>query len=107
MIGREKEKQLLQEALRDNTSHFIAIYGRRRVGKTYLIRETFDYRFTFQHAGVSAGGKKEQLQAFSSSLKDVGYIPKKKFANWLEAFEGLKDVVRQSTEQKKVIFIDE
>jgi AAA+ ATPase superfamily predicted ATPase len=107
MVGRDKEIQLLQEALRDDASHFVAVYGRRRVGKTYLIRETFDYRFTFQHAGVSAGGKKEQLQAFSSSLKDAGYVPKKKITNWLDAFDGLKDVVRQSTEQKKIIFIDE
>lgn len=50
---------------------------------------------------------KEQLFAFTSSLKDAGYVFEKKTKNWLEAFEGLKDVVRQSKEKRKVIFIDE
>ena len=107
LIGRKKEVELLQTVLRDEQSHFIALYGRRRVGKTFLIRETYGYRFTFQHAGLSEGTMKDQLFAFTSSLKDAGCkttdIPK----NWLEAFELLKDVVRQSDEKKKVIFIDE
>ena len=50
---------------------------------------------------------KEQLFAFTSSLKDAGYVFEKKPKNWLEAFKGLKDVVRQSKEKRKVIFIDE
>lgn len=43
LIGREKEKQILLEAMKSEQSEFIAVYGRRRVGKTYLIRETFNY----------------------------------------------------------------
>lgn len=107
LIGRKKETQLLKQALQDENSHFIAVYGRRRVGKTFLIRETFGYRFTFQHAGLSGGSMKEQLFAFSSSLKDAGLMIKKKPKNWLEAFENLKDLIRQSTEKRKVLFIDE
>lgn len=107
IIGREKEIQILNEALEDDGSHFIAVYGRRRVGKTFLIRETFGYRFTFQHAGLSEGGMKEQIFTFCSSLKDAGYEFKRRPQNWLEAFEGLKDLVRQSKEKRKVIFIDE
>lgn len=107
LVGRKKEIELLNHVLQDDHSHFVAIYGRRRVGKTFLIRETFGYRFTFQHAGLSEGGMKEQLFAFTSSLKDAGYQFERKPSNWLEAFEGLKDVIRQSNEQRKVIFIDE
>lgn len=107
IIGRDKEVKLLKSISQDDYSHFLAVYGRRRIGKTFLIRESFDYRFTFQHAGLSEGGMKEQLFAFISSMKDAGYEYKSKPKNWLEAFEGLKDLVRQSNEKRKIIFIDE
>ena len=107
LVGRKKETELLNSILQDDSSHFVAIYGRRRVGKTFLVRETFGYRFTFSHAGLSEGGMKEQLFAFSSSLKEAGYTFKRKPGNWLEAFEGLKELIRQSNEKRKVIFLDE
>jgi hypothetical protein len=107
LIGREKEKKILHSVLQDDKSHFVAIYGRRRVGKTYLIREVFEYQFTFQHTGLYEGGMKEQLFAFTSSLKDAGYIVKTRPSNWLEAFEELKDLIRQSSEKRKIIFLDE
>jgi len=107
IIAREKEIRVLNAALQDDRSHFIAVYGRRRIGKTFLIRETFGYRFTFQHAGLSDGTLREQLFAFEASLRDAGYSPEKSPANWLEAFEALKDLIRNSTEKRKVIFIDE
>lgn len=107
LVGRKKEIELLNTVLKDDNSHFVAVYGRRRVGKTFLIRESFGYRFTFQHAGLSEGGMKEQLFAFTSSLKDAGYVALRRPKNWLEAFEGLKDLIRQSNEKRKVIFIDE
>ena len=49
LIGRKKEKEQLLSALHSEQSEFIAVYGRRRVGKTYLIREAYDYHFAFQH----------------------------------------------------------
>jgi predicted AAA+ superfamily ATPase len=48
IIGREKEQRELQSLLGKDESQFCAVYGRRRVGKTYLIRETFNYQFCFQ-----------------------------------------------------------
>ncbi|MBS6837441.1 MAG: ATP-binding protein [[Eubacterium] rectale] len=107
LVGREKELHLLHDIQNDDSSHFVAVYGRMREGKTFLIREAFGYRFTFQHAGLSEGGMKEQIYAFTSSLKDAGYEVKKQPQNWLEAFEALKDVIRLSSEKKKIIFIDE
>mgnify|MGYP006339592245 CR=1 FL=1 len=56
LVGREKELHLLHDIQNDDSSHFVAVYGRRRVGKTFLIREAFGYRFAFQHAGLSEGG---------------------------------------------------
>ena len=66
IIGRKEEIELLQKIAKDDRSHFVAVYGRRRVGKTFLIRESYDYKFTFQHAGLSDGGLKDQLFAFTS-----------------------------------------
>ena len=53
MIGRKKEIELLNRLYNDNKSHFVAVYGRRRVGKTYLINEIFNNKITFKHSGVS------------------------------------------------------
>lgn len=107
LIGREEEQKRLLKLIDSEYSEFAAIYGRRRVGKTFLIRETFQYRFTFQHAGIYQGKKADQLKAFHNSLVDAGLeitdVPK----NWLDAFEQLKAVIKNSTEKKKIIFIDE
>ncbi len=107
LIGRKNEISTLNSTLHDENSHFIAIYGRRRIGKTFLVREVFNYRFTFQHSGLAEGNLQMQLFAFRASLKDAGLTTKKQPKNWMEAFEDLKELIRQSTECKKVIFLDE
>ena len=99
LIGRKREIELLQAMIQDEKSHFVAVYGRRRIGKTFLVRETFHYRFTFQHAGLSDGTMKEQLYAFTSSLKDAGHQVNTRPKNWLEAFDELKDLIRESSEK--------
>ena len=53
MIGRVQEKQYLRSLLLEEEPQFIAVYGRRRIGKTYLVRESFGYAFAFQHTGIS------------------------------------------------------
>lgn len=53
MIGREKEIQELNERYDSERAEFIAVYGRRRVGKTYLVDETLKNKITFRHAGLS------------------------------------------------------
>ncbi|MCR5023043.1 MAG: ATP-binding protein [Lachnospiraceae bacterium] len=113
MIGRIEEKKRLQSLLYEEEPQFIAVFGRRRVGKTFLIRESFDYSFTFQHTGLSATSiksynrKKIQLDEFAKSLSEAGYSPKKQLTSWYEAFDCLKELIDQSKEKKKVIFIDE
>ena len=108
LIGREKEIAILQNAAERNQAQMIAVYGRRRIGKTYLVRETFKGQFTFQHAGIYQGTREQQLSAFYDALKDAGLqngktIPK----NWFEAFQLLRDLVKASTQKKKILFIDE
>ena len=107
IIGREKEQRELLSLLEKEDAQFCAVYGRRRVGKTYLIRETFNYQFCFQHTGIAKGTLRQQLTAFRNSLVTAGMdrcaIPK----TWIEAFELLKQLITHAPAGKKVIFIDE
>ena len=107
LVGRKAEIEKLNRAFVDEKSNFIAVYGRRRVGKTFLINEHFGHRFTFSHSGIYEGNLKNQLFAFDASLKNAGLPSKTKSKNWLDAFEKLKDLIRKSSEQRKIIFIDE
>lgn len=107
IIGRESEQRVLSELLEKNESQFCVVYGRRRVGKTYLIRETFNYRFTFQHTGMAKTAKKGQLTAFRDSLRACGLKECKTPKTWIEAFSLLKQLIEMAPSGKKVIFIDE
>ena len=107
LIGREQEKKELLDALASDYSEFIAVYGRRRVGKTFLIRETFNYKFTFQHTGMANTTSKNQLVNFRDSLIEQGATKVSKLNNWLEAFSELKRFLNASTDERKLVFIDE
>ncbi len=107
MIGREKEVQILRNAYDSNESQFVAVYGRRRIGKTYLIRETFNHSFTFYHSGAAREKTKGQLHLFRYSLIDFGYKECPVLKTWHDAFNQLKQVILNSKDKKKVIFLDE
>ena len=78
MIGRKEELKKLRSLLEEEESQFVAVFGRRRIGKTMLIRESFNYQFTFQHTGLSnntlkSGDRKQaQLDQFAKSLAEAG-----------------------------------
>lgn len=107
MIGRQKERRQLLEALGSEYSEFVAVYGRRRVGKTFLIRETFNYTFAFQHTGVKQGGKEVQLERFRASLVEQGHEACPELRNWFDAFDQLKVILKKCTDERKVVFFDE
>ena len=107
LIGRKEEVYQLEEAYSSSESEFVAIYGRRRIGKTYLVRETLQDRFTFFHAGVSNLPAKGQLKAFYNSLANQGEPPSRIPKNWLEAFQYLSTYINNRKEKRKVIFLDE
>ncbi len=107
LIGREQEKQQLLDLLESDQSEFVAVYGRRRVGKTYLVRETFNYRFAFQHTGILDAPLQEQLAEFRQSLQSSGYRKCPEPSNWHEAFRLLGELLVKSKDEKKVVFIDE
>ena len=108
MVGRKVEKEELLSALEAEDSQFIAVYGRRRVGKTYLIRETFNYKFAFQHTGLAKGSLTDQLAEFQESLRQAGMRRPRRPKSWMDAFHMLSDLIAgMRNEGKKVIFIDE
>ena len=106
-VGRIKEKKMLLEAFKSNEAQFVAVYGRRRIGKTYLVRETFAEKFVFQHAGLANSGKEAQLEAWRSALKNSGFETDAPLRTWLQAFDALRQLIKQSSKRKKVVFIDE
>ena len=107
MIGRLEETKMLQEVAQADRSQFVVVYGRRRVGKTYLIRETFDYRFSFTHTGMESGSMEDQLHAFHDSLIEQGLGECDRPSNWIDAFGLLKKLLKSCPDKRKIVFIDE
>ena len=106
-IGRETEIGILKDICTSEKAEFVAVYGRRRVGKTYLIQQFFNHRFAFSATGIIDGQKDEQLFSFTSSLIQAGYSGSQP-QNWLQAFELLKSILEQKKGSDKcVIYIDE
>jgi len=107
IIGREKEIALLTEIEKGKNSCFVAIYGRRRVGKTYLIREKFSNQFAFYVSGVSKGNMKRQLSNFQSSMNEYGGTNETLPKDWFEAFRRLQKLLSNNSSTRKIVFIDE
>lgn len=107
IVGRKNEIKNLEWDLQKSESQFVAVYGRRRIGKTYLVREMFADRFTFAHTGLRGGDKKAQLEAFRSSLVRYGRAKCPVLKSWLQAFEELDKLIAIAPPGRKVIFIDE
>ena len=107
LVGRNEELRLLKHAVLADESKFVAIYGRRRVGKTFLVREAFQYNFAFYHTGVANESKTIQLAEFKKSLAKYGLSKRGVLKTWYDAFDQLATLLEQSAEKKKVIFIDE
>ena len=107
-IGREAEIQHLDDIMSSGKAEFVAVYGRRRVGKTFLIQQYFQNNFDFSAIGIIDGEREEQLFSFTTSLVNAGHQGKQP-KNWLEAFEMLKSVLEkhQPKKDRRVIYIDE
>lgn len=108
IIGRKEEIDNLNRAYNSEHSEFVAVYGRRRIGKTYLIRETFGDSFTFQYTGIINISNKDQLNEFHANLIRQG-LPSdiKAPRTWFEAFHQLENLISKSKQRRKVIFLDE
>ena len=108
-IGREKEIERLLNCYRSNRSEFVILYGRRRIGKTFLVNHTFKGKFSFYYTGLHNVPLSRQLEKFAEALQEYGALPlKPQFNNWYHAFDALKAILKSSkNNKKKVIFLDE
>ena len=106
IIGREQEIEKLENYISSRKSEFIAIYGRRRIGKTFLVKELFENRFVFRVTGKDNVTTKEQLTSFSFALNDQLGI-ETDVTNWPEAFRLLQKALEKMTDGTKIIFFDE
>ena len=110
MVGRENEIQRLNDSLKSSDSELIVVYGRRRVGKTYLIRTIYEKATKFEATALYRGTREDQLGVFLKELKKASkkFATIDKLTSWDEAFEHLKTYIKSLRgKQKKVIFIDE
>lgn len=114
MIGRKQEKEELLRRYQRNKAEFVAVYGRRRVGKTTLIDESFEGLFTFRHAGLSPvegkgqGAMADQLLHFYHSLQDYGLGNESKPNTWLDAFYLLEKLLKDKDDGSRLlVFLDE
>ncbi|MBQ2098014.1 MAG: ATP-binding protein, partial [Bacteroidales bacterium] len=97
LVGRKSEIRLLKEYLNSQRAEFIAVYGRRRIGKTYLIDEFFGRKYAFCISGVIDGERSEQMSAFVQGLRGIGYngsAPK----TWMDAFFALRQILEPTLE---------
>ena len=118
LIGREKQIKTLNGIYESGSAELVAVYGRRRVGKTYLIDEVFSGRITFRHAGLSPieqrNGKKvcrlhEQLEHFYNSLTRQGMERSDPPKSWLDAFYMLESFLLEKEHEngRILVFLDE
>lgn len=114
IIGREREIKELQALYQARKPVFAVVYGRRRVGKTFLVRELFGEKLTFYHTALSPyelNGQKlkeKQLSNFYSSLIRYGSKQAAIPTDWLEAFDALIALLEEKgKEERQVVFIDE
>ncbi|MCX7116201.1 MAG: ATP-binding protein [Gammaproteobacteria bacterium] len=113
IIGRLDEQKVLQKIMDSKRAEFLAIFGRRRVGKTYLIKHFFLNKpcHFFQITGVKNGSMKEQLHEFTRAVEKTFYpqgVQLKEPSTWMQALKILSFAIEQSNHKNKVIlFFDE
>jgi AAA+ ATPase superfamily predicted ATPase len=107
IIGRIKEEKQLLALYKSDKPEFVAVYGRRRVGKTFLIRQILGKEFIFDLVGLANTTVEKQLLNFNISINHSSNQEFKVVDDWLIAFEQLRKVIEQSNKKRKIVFIDE
>jgi len=107
IVGRQNEIKRLNDLHNSGNAEFVAVCGRRRVGKTFLIKKLFEDKIVFDLTGLANANTHEQLKNFNFSLNRCFKNSLPAPQNWLSAFEQLISFLRKSKKKRKVIFIDE
>ena len=108
IIGRTEEINRLTDYLNSDKAEFLVVFGRRRVGKTFLIREFFQNKFSFYMSGAENASKTEQLFNFTTVLNKCSKVPYPPVTTWQAAFVQLQHFLENlKTKDRIVVFFDE
>ncbi len=107
IIGREYEQHILKNLCEEKEARLVAVYGRRRVGKTYLVKYFFDEKFDFFFTGSFETSAKVQLTLFRDALRQHSGTDRQMPQNWFAAFDQLKEYLTGLKKKQIVVFLDE
>ncbi|MBQ0072330.1 MAG: ATP-binding protein [Spirochaetales bacterium] len=108
IVGRKKECERLQKCLDSSAAELFVVYGRRRVGKTYLVNQFFDGRFDFKVTGLYGESKERQFKVFMTELDNQTQRKNPFPTDWIDAFNLLKQYLKSlPQDEKHIVFFDE
>lgn len=107
IIGRNYEQKLLKDYYDSPKSELVAVYGRRRVGKTFLIKKFFNEKFDFWFSGMYEAKKAVLLKQFGFELSKYSDKKTKTLKDWFEAFAALTEYLQSLNKKKVTVFLDE
>ena len=108
LVGRERECQELHRVMESDRSEFVIVYGRRRVGKTFLVDQYYQGQYDFTFVGGHNLSRQRQLTSFARALKKFSGTKPDKFSDWFDAFDALEEYLESlDANRRKVVFIDE
>ena len=108
-VGRKRERRIFSDALNSSESALFAVVGRRRVGKTFMIRNLYSDNFIFDMVGLQNGSEENQLRIFVNKLAEYSKssMPLEQPKDWLFAFDLLTKYLKKSRSKKRILFFDE
>ena len=107
IIGRKKEQEQLWKCYHSGRPEFIAVYGRRRVGKTFLVKHVFEKNIDFYMTGIYQGSRQDHLALFQKQINQYADSIYPPVHTWDEAFEQLKHYLSNLQKERIVVFLDE
>ena len=107
IIGREYEQKLIRNYYDSNKAELVAIYGRRRVGKTFLVKKMLEGEFSFSFTGMYEASRAVQLNQFQKNLERYSKKAQRRLKDWFDAFDVLREYLESLQKDKIVVFLDE
>lgn len=107
LIGREYESQILRNYLQSPKAELVAVYGRRRVGKTFLVKHILGDDVDFYFTGMYDTPRALQLLQFQKELARFSGKSAGKLKDWFSAFDALRDYLKSLKKERIIIFLDE
>lgn len=107
LIGREREIEILTQCTESERAEFVAVYGRRRIGKTFLVKQFYADQFDFYTSGIYQGSKRDQLALFNKQLNKYADSAYPMPNTWFEAFDQLEHYLSRLKKRRIILFFDE